>query len=303
MCIIGIMRSKGWVTGFVVALGLWASAAGAVEFGGYFDAQGNFNTAASEGFVLRAGGVTARQRIGSVEGYLDFGLKNGVALDTLKSQAYVQVEGGFFGFRLGQFDSPFRYNPVDSSDRLLVSESLTDSATGMQLYTKLTGARATLNLGPATVHAIVANPRNQPILGAGGVLDLGAQVLVDLVLLKVGTGILYSPDAALGWIWTSNVGLNLGLIGVDAGFVYKNSTSTTAWSLILEPLLHFSDGFAWSVRGEYLKPTAATVTAQVSTGPQFKIEKMFRLKAEYSVMSGTTTALNHGLGLAALVVF
>lgn len=293
---------KGWAI-VLIGLGFPNASVLAVEFGGFFDAQANFNTSASEGFVLDSGAVTARQKSGPWEGYLDFGIKNGVALDTLRSQAFVQYDSGFFGIGIGQFDSVFRYDPVDSIDRVLLSESLTDSASGLTLFTKLSGARAHLKLGGAKVTFFVVNPRNQPILGAGGNLDVAAQVSFDLSAMRLATGVLYNIDTALGWIWNTDFALDLGALGIKAGFVYKYSSSATAWALIAEPEFHISDSLDLAVRGEYLKPTSVTTSMQVSAGPQFKIEKFFRIKAEYYAASGTSTALNHGIGFAALAVF
>ena len=203
------------------------------------------------------------------------GLGNGFSFAQQKAQAYVHMNFGALGVRLGQYDSFFGIEANDSLARFFANQGLLKGL-GVTPMTH-TGAQLVYSASRFTVRGQVANANSAGTLGsvtsgAGGDPEVGAQVRFDggnffgAAGLEYGTYRTNASDKTnllvevMGGMAINkfNIGAQLDVrkfAGASAGPVGANyaAADKTGFGLGLLGAYEFTDALNFGVRFDYLK--------------------------------------------------
>jgi Putative beta-barrel porin-2, OmpL-like. bbp2 len=239
---------------------------------------------------------------------------NGFNFATQKAQAYIHLNYGQVGFRLGQYDSFFGLEANDSVARFFADQGLMKGS-GLVPMTH-TGAQVVFSADRLTIRGQVANANSASSMQGGTDPELGAQVRFDANNAFGAVGVEYGSYRVPGNPAIQDQQTNLLIelmggfamnkfnLGAQADFrklagVSGSSNATgadkTGMGIGVLGAYEVSDVLSLGGRIDYLKDTSYLVSPFVATnvlvenaflisvGPSFKLENDLTLRGDLSV--------------------
>lgn len=248
----------------------------------------------TEGFALFDAALYLTHTFASGEAKIDLpfngSLANNFDVTSGKAQAYFEYRHDFgFKWKLGQWDTPFGVEVNDTADIALTRQGRIFSVFLPLTHLGVMTSYATEVIG---VNLMAANPQNQGILN-GQNPEFGAQVsIAALPNVKLTPGVLIHKqgdeyrmlyDLVLNTSYaSSSIDLGIDLLDVPGA-------SELGKGFILVGTQALSEELSFTTRVEYLLDHAVGTDSelQITGGPQFSIAKNLRLKADYTINSGS----------------
>jgi len=305
-------RNLGIFTTVLLGGALVAHAQDGVSFGGYVDAQYNWNNTKDTGGVSNAdssvntfrfneGAVYLSKKVGGAEVFVDLDFAGPAKSATSgftgtpvaedwtvgesKSQAYVSMSyDNGFAWRLGQFDSLFGFEGNDT-------HTIKYAAHGVmwdQMPVTHVGWHGSYEFSDMfTVHGLVANPYNQGHMNNGN-LDFGLKANTKFDSFNFNLGVLVNTgdheatgnDKQSGYIVDMDIGSNWGMWDAALyGYASKGDTkgTKTDFGVGVDLGMKWSDTVHGGLRFEWLKDGTESAAAPKDATIEVTVGPQFHL--------------------------
>ncbi len=268
---------------------------------GYADGQFQWVDTTVTGFTLSEAALYFNASTDSTRAFVDIPINSSLAVAGSKTQVF--LEHGFSDWlkaRLGQFDSLYLQENLDSHENFFPASSSTDSNLSPISHLGLLGSA---RLGDWGFDAMVANPRDSTsMLGASP--DFGARVGFRPATSHAWLGALWSPNTTKGWLIASQLKWANSLFDLRFGGDFKSAAFVLSGAAYAAAMFEILPWLSVGARGEHIRLSGSNLWI-ATLGPNIKLGSVLRLKASYAinVLTSAATTLSHSFAIGAIGAF
>jgi len=302
----------------VVLMSGTALAADGIKIGGFADVGLTWEKdgAPTMGFMVGEGAVYLGKSMGAGEMLLDLpfayegGTIAGISSNNItagfhQAQAYVswKYDNGF-SWKMGQFDSLYRFEGNDSWDRFFSNAGMLAGMVPVTHTGLLVGYKASDALG---VHFLVSNHGAQgaQTANADAKFDYGVKVNANTDMVNVNVGALFSAvDATGDYEWTINAsaGNKMGALSSTLEFTAVNHKAASKNDMGVGGHFEYAmdESIDLGASIEWKKNVSDVKTLELRVGPTFNMSKDLHVRLAYGYSKADSTDAAQTIGLNAV---
>ena len=292
----------------LVFIGGSAIGADGIKLGGFVDAQYMWQKAATNSFGVADGAIYLGKSLGAGEVMVDMPFTfvsnstnatpgvppgNAILAGFDKAQAWVswKYDNGL-GWKLGQFDTIFRFEGNDSVDNFFASGSIfgahfAPTSTGLLLSYDVSDTLA--------VNAVVADPAGAGVM-TDGKPDIGFKISSKMDALSASVGGMFMQS---DWIFNVIAGTKMDKTAVDLEVTFSSKSDVSGLGFGIYVSDELTETMKLGARFEFDKVSETVTNMALSVGPSFEMSKALTTRIGYVLNMPEGADKGHGVTISA----